>query len=88
MSKFVRKQYFVPLEEDAEDLKVKAWLESVGADTVQWATLRDTMGVSLNGTQPTKSELTIKVVRAEDMTPLKEYAERCKAKGIVLPPLE
>lgn len=84
VSKFVRKQYFVPLEEDAEDLKVKAWLEGVGADMVQWATLEDTTGMTLDGTQPQKRTWTYRVVPVQRM--IDEYRAYCKANPVVYMP--
>lgn len=58
ISKFVIKEYFAPLEEDADDLVVKEWLQREGADTVQWATLPDPWGIAASGTRPVKQDYT------------------------------
>lgn len=56
MSKIVKKPYFVPLEEDDEDRKVKKWLESLNAGAIQWVSLQDDdVKVAGGGLHPQKS---------------------------------
>ena len=62
ISKFVIKKYFVSLEEDADDLMVKEWLQREGADTVQWATLEDPWGIAFSGTRPEKRTYTYRLM--------------------------
>ncbi|KAF8587996.1 hypothetical protein K439DRAFT_1630189 [Ramaria rubella] len=49
------------IEEDVQALRVKKWLEGLGADNLQWATLLDTGRITLGGFQPQKSDLKFKI---------------------------
>ncbi|KZP12450.1 hypothetical protein FIBSPDRAFT_870244 [Athelia psychrophila] len=63
ISKVAAKEYFVPLEENADDILVKGWLQRGGADVVQWATLEDPRGLAYGGTRPDKRTYTYRQVR-------------------------
>ncbi|KZP16737.1 hypothetical protein FIBSPDRAFT_865713 [Athelia psychrophila] len=54
ISKLARQDYHVPLEEDADDLMVKEWLQREGADEAVWATLPDPWGIAAGGIHPEK----------------------------------
>jgi hypothetical protein len=55
------------LKESAKDLEVKRWLEGLGAEGLQWASMLDTFGITLDGLEPQTSGLRFKEVSLEDM---------------------
>ena len=69
MTKFcqVSSEVLRDIVEEEEDVEVRAWLEAVGADGMQWVSMLDELRITVGGTQPQRTGMKFKRTSLEEI---------------------